>query len=378
MTDLFGKQFSRDELLERVGDVSQIAGVKLVELTDGREKGVRAAEFTTGTGLCFTALIDRGLDISSATYDGKSLCWRSSTGDVSPAFYDARGLEWLRSFFGGLVCTCGLTYCGAPCVDEGEELGLHGRVSNSPAQNVAVDTHWEGDNYIMSLKGEVRETGVFRDSLVMTRQISAKMGESVITIRDVVENRSYEPAPHMMLYHINIGFPVVDVGAKLVSATTVVTPRDGVAAGGKENFDAFVVPAAGYEEKVYYHDLKANRSGMTMAGIVNPRLGGTGLGVYVKYSKKQLPFFAEWKQMGQGTYVVGIEPANCHVQGRNLERAQETLVTLAPGGAATYDLEIGVLEDKKAIKGFEDAVAKLVGSTEVKFADNKYGAVGEE
>ena len=378
MTELFGKQFSRDELLERVGDVSQIAGIKLVELADGREKGVRAAEFTTGTGLCFTALIDRGLDISSATYNGKSLCWRSSTGDVSPAFFDARGLEWLRSFFGGLVCTCGLTYCGAPGMDGDEELGLHGRVSNSPAQNVAVDMHWEGDDYVMSLTGEVRETGVFRDSLIMTRQIGAKMGGNVIALRDVVENRSYEPAPHMMLYHINIGFPVVDVGAKLVSPTTEVTPRDGVSAGGKENFNAFVVPAVGYEEKVYYHDLKADRSGMTMAGIVNPRVGGTGLGVYVKYSKKQLPFLAEWKQMGQGTYVVGVEPANCHVQGRVLERGQGTLVTLAPGETATYDLEIGVLEDKKAIKEFEGAVAKLMGSTKVKFADNKYGATEDE
>ena len=375
MAKLLGKQFSRQELLERVGDVSQIAGVKLVELADGREKGVAAAQFTTGTGLSFTVLLDRGLDISSAMYNGKSLCWRSCTGDVSPAFYDARGLEWLRSFAGGLVCTCGLTYCGAPCEDEGEELGLHGRVSNTPAQNVAVDACWQGDEYVMSVKGEVHETGVFRDSLVLTRRISAKMGESVITIHDVVANRSFAPVPHMMLYHMNIGFPVVDAGSKLLSPSRAVTPRDADAEAGKEKYDTFEAPTPGYQEKVYYHDLAADRSGMTAAAVVNRGLAGEGLGVYVRYSKKQLPFFAEWKQMGQGVYVVGIEPANCHVEGRDRERVRGTLVTLAPGETREYDLAIGVLHGRKAIKAFEDRVAKLAGQKKVRFAKNDYGEV---
>lgn len=370
MAKLFGQQLSRRELLERVGDVSQVAGIKLVELADGRGKGVAAAQFTTGTGLSFTVVPDRGLDISAATYEGKSLCWRSCTGDVSPAFYDARGLEWLRSFAGGLVCTCGLTYCGAPCDDAGEDLGLHGRVANIPAQNLAVDMGWQGDEYLMCLKGEVHETGVFRDSLVLTRRISAKMGESVIKIHDEVANRSFAPAPHMMLYHINVGFPVVDAGSKLLSPSRVVTPRDGEADAGKEAYDTFESPTAGYQEKVYYHDLKADRSGMTAAAVVNQRLDGTGLGVGVTYSKKQLPFFAEWKHMGQGVYVVGIEPANCHVEGRDRERARGTLVTLEPGETREYDLDLHVLAGRAAIKAFQGRVGKLAGRAKVRFADN--------
>src|SRR5688572_32739857 len=48
-------------------------------LADGKERGVRAAEFRTGTGLAFTVLLDRGLDISHAEWCGKAMNWRSMT-----------------------------------------------------------------------------------------------------------------------------------------------------------------------------------------------------------------------------------------------------------------------------------------------------------
>ena len=73
MPRLWGREWSREELEQRVGDLSQIAGVRLVELADGKERGVRAAEVKTGSGLSFTVLIDRGLDISTAEYNGKAL-----------------------------------------------------------------------------------------------------------------------------------------------------------------------------------------------------------------------------------------------------------------------------------------------------------------
>ena len=65
MVKLFGSKYSKEGLLARVGDISQIAGVRQVVLNDGVERGVRAAEFKTGSGLDFTVLIDRGLDILS-------------------------------------------------------------------------------------------------------------------------------------------------------------------------------------------------------------------------------------------------------------------------------------------------------------------------
>ena len=134
MIKLYGREYNRKKLLRHVGDISQIAGVKYYELSDGMQKGVSAVDFRTGSGFNFTVLPSRGMDISYAEYKGIPLSYRSWTGDVAPEFFEPEGLGWLRGFYGGLLTTCGLTYVGEPCKDGEEELGLHGRVSYIPAK----------------------------------------------------------------------------------------------------------------------------------------------------------------------------------------------------------------------------------------------------
>src|SRR5579862_409557 len=128
MAYLYGRDYTRGELLERVGDISQVARAKPYRLAEGHEEGVLAVDVATGSGLEYTVLASRGLDISSAHYCGRSLAWRSATSDQHPAYFEAEERGWLRSFYGGLVLTCGLTWMGAHCTDEGRPLGLHGRV----------------------------------------------------------------------------------------------------------------------------------------------------------------------------------------------------------------------------------------------------------
>lgn len=71
-----------------------------------------------GSGLSFNVLTGRGMGISSADYKGNSLCWLSSTGEVAPEYYEPETTGWLRSFYGGLLATCGLTYVGGPKIKE--------------------------------------------------------------------------------------------------------------------------------------------------------------------------------------------------------------------------------------------------------------------
>lgn len=123
--ELFGQSISKEDLLRRVGDISQIAAVTPVTLKDGVSAGVDAVTFRTGSGFSFVALPGRGLDISWAEYQGLPLCWRSPTGEVAAAFYEPNGKGWLRSFYGGLFVTCGLSAAGQPSTDDGEQFGLH-------------------------------------------------------------------------------------------------------------------------------------------------------------------------------------------------------------------------------------------------------------
>ena len=365
MAYLYGKRWTRKQLTERIGDVSQIAVARPFQFADGRAKGLDGIEFGTGSGFRFTVLPGRGMDIGTADFQGKSLCWRSAAGAVAAEFYQPEGLGWLWSFGGGLLTTCGLSHVGAPCVDEGEALGLHGRVSNTPASEVSVQCGWEEDEYIVGVTGKVTEARVFGINLVLTRSIFAFLGQSRLYVHDEVVNEGHEPAPHMMLYHFNFGFPVVEAGARLAAPSLSVAPRDADADDGKKEYAIFHAPRAGYKEKVYYHDL-AEAGGKTLAGIVNPNIG---FGAYVKYDRVQLPWLVQWKMMARGHYVVGVEPATNKVEGRDKERREGRLRMLKPGETAVYDLEIGALTDKQECAEFEKAVSKVRGRRKTKIGN---------
>jgi hypothetical protein len=353
-------------LEQRVGDMLQIGGVRLVELSDGKERGVRAAEVRTGSGLAFTVLLDRGMDISHAEHSGRPMNWRSMTEDVHPAYFEPEGLGWVRSFFGGLVVTCGLNWAGAPCHDPlagparlgPRDLGLHGRISHTPAKNVWADGAWDGDEYRMWIRGRCQEGMVFGENLILEREISTQLGANGLTIRDRVENAGYDRVEHMILYHVNIGFPAVDGGSELLSPSTRITPRDDAAADGQEQARILDVPIAGYHEKAYFHDLAAGPDGVTGSAIVNRKLG---FGVYLKYRAAELPFYTQWKMMGQRNYVVGMEPANCLPLGRAAEREAGRLQFLEPRETREYTLEVGALTSPDEIDAFAAQLATWQG-----------------
>ena len=351
MAELFGRRYTRRELLARVGDMGQLAGIKRHDLTDGPARGVAALDFWTGSGLCFTVLPGRCMDIEAATYGGRSLCYRSGTGVTHPGLFESDGLKWLRTFFGGLLTTCGLRYIGAPCEDEGETLGLHGLIANTAAREVSTRTWWDGDEYYLSASGVVREASVLQYDLVMRRTITTRLGATTLTIHDEVENLDGTPSPHMILYHVNLGFPVVDDGAELVVNDRHWEPRDAVSEDGKETHRQFHEPVAGYAEKVYFHDPAPDNSGRWTAAVVNERFnGGEGLGVYVRCDKACLPNLIQWKMMGQHTYVVGVEPASCPLASRDEMRAKGELPMIEPGEVKTYDVEIGVAAGTQAVQ----------------------------
>jgi hypothetical protein len=348
MTPPYLRNLTRQDLAAYTGHLSQVAGVRMMTLNDGRENGVRIADVRTGSGFRFQVSLDRGMDISMAEYGGIPLSWRSPVGDVHPSFFDPSGYGWQRSFAGGLMTGCGMTYLGSPCVDGGESLGLHGRLSNLPATNVQSRTEWSGEGCKFIIEGALTEYRPFDEHLVMHRSIETTLGESTLLIRDEVRNCGSKATPLMLLYHVNVGWPIVAPGARLMLNTGQMMPRDAVALKGLAGALVLEPPQDGYEEQVFYHDLVAGSDGFVTAMIRNEALD---LGLFVRYRQAELPRFVEWKMMGKGTYVVGMEPSNCHVDGRAAERANGTLQFLEPGEVRCLEVQIGVAEGKADTDG---------------------------
>ncbi|MCX7805123.1 MAG: aldose 1-epimerase family protein [Planctomycetota bacterium] len=364
MATLFGRKWKREELARLIGNMSQLCGVEVVSLTDGPGRGARVARFRTGGGLAFDVAIDRGMDIPAASFRDASLCWHAPCGHVAPAFYEPEGNGWLRGFFGGLLTTCGLTQAGAACTDQGSQLGLHGRYSYIPAELLACGGEWRGGEYAMRIKGRVREGHLYGPNLVLTREISAMLGGAGLCIRDEVVNEGFEPSPLMILYHINLGFPILGPGSRIVAPSLKATPRDAVAAQGLPEHDRIPAPTTGFKEHCIFHEMAADGEGkVTVLVTAPPELAGAGIarGLYVIYDRNQLPRFTEWKMVGEGAYVLGIEPANCLPMGRAHERAAGTLESIQPGQVRRFDIEIGILTDDgdvaKMAEGIERAKA---------------------
>ncbi len=368
MPDLYGRSWSRSDLAGRVGRLEQVAGVRLVTLGDGGGRGVRLLEFRTGTGFAFDVVVDRAFDIGRCELRGLPLAWLSGVGAEGPWYAEQGGLGFFRTFGGGLLTTCGIEHALFMAEDSAEQyhyppkqremFGLHGRISNRPARLAGYGETWEGDRCVLWAEGVTQVAAVFGEQLEVRRRVEAVVGESRLRITDVVENVGHDPTPHMLLYHVNAGFPVVDEGSEILVAATGVAARGDHAV---EGYRRLAAPAPAVVEQVFEHELGGEPDGRVPAAIVNDRLA---VGLYEIFDKRQLPHHFVWRMLGEGTYVVGIEPSTNRTGGRLDARERGELIVLQHGETRTYELELGALDGADELEGFRRRVAAAGGSTD--------------
>lgn len=337
----------------KISHHAQLGGIETAVLDNGPGRGNRVAWVNTGAGLRFKVLIDRAMDIAEAFHDRYGLAWLSSTGHPTPVPAPASGLSWLHMFGGGLLTTCGLTHIGGPENDEYGERGLHGPVSNTAAELVSViQPDPAAGRPDMQLTGIVRETRALGVHLEMKRTIGARLGVPVIKISDEITNRGNTPAPHMLMYHMNFGWPLADEGSRLLWEGKWTARDEASKTIFREGGDFKTCPApmaahAGAGEAVAFIDIKAAEDGWCTAGLHNPKLE---LAAAVRFKKSQLPWFVNWQHWGPGEYVTGLEPCTHPPVGQAAARKDGTLIFLQPGESRRYELEIEVLEGRDTIK----------------------------
>ena len=342
--------------MKYVGDLSQVLGVKDYTLNGGKAQGVRAIDVKNGAGLEFTILPDRGMDIAWLTCQGVNLSYISKTGIVAPQYYNEDGTGPLRSFEAGFMVTCGLMNVGTPCEENGEKFGQHGRISNTPAENVSTGVAWEQGKPVIKVAGKMREARLFGENLTLSREIICQCGANRFSIEDTIENDGFRVEALMLLYHFNLGYPLLDENAVLYAPTKLIRPRDTEAATGTGAHHLFQKPTPAYKEQVFYHDLKTDADGNTCAALLNQDLE---MGLAIRFNKKQLFNLTQWKQMGEGEYALGLEPGNCYVEGRLDARNKGILETLDPGERRMFKLEIEIIQGEAGMERIRDEIARF-------------------
>lgn len=332
---------NKSNILKYIGNLSQIGTCRHYTLSDGWARGMRATDINTGSGLQYTVLPDRGLDISLASFKGKNLVYLTCNGETHPAYYEHDSIGWLRTFAGGLLTTCGLTHFGSPCTDDGEELGLHGRYSTLPVKQFADVSEWIGNEYHFKVRGIVEEGFLFGKKLRMEREISSIQGQNKILITDKVTNFGNVASPYTILYHMNLGYPLLSEESELIIDPQETKPRDADAAVGIGEFRNFIEPQPIYNEQVFFHTMKGNSAGKTGVTLRNKKMG---IELNINFNINQLPFLTQWKMMGYGEYVLGIEPCNVVGKSRKAMRDENILPMLQPGESTTNIIEVSVNE----------------------------------
>ncbi len=336
--------FDRSYLEARTGRLEQIGGITPIVYDDGRARGTRAFLVRTGAGLEFECVADRALDIASASFCGVPLAWHGPGGVAHPAYYAPTGKEFERNFFGGLLTTCGLNAFGPPGQDEFGSWGQHGRVNHLPAQNVIHRAHWQNDRCTLEIAGTVFEYEMFGEALRLERSWSVELGTNRLHLKDRVTNDGGTRTPHMLLYHCNAGFPLLDEDSVLSVSAGAVRPRDDDARSGLRDWNRGGPPQAQFREQVFIHEPIAARNGFALVTFRNPKLrDGRGVQLEIQFRTDTLNAFFNWRMLAHKTYVMGMEPANCiTVQGREEAAKRGTLPFLEVGESREYELVFAV------------------------------------
>lgn len=331
---------------DKISNSAQLGGIETAVLENGTARGARIAWINTGTGLRYKVVIDRAMDIADAFYNQYSLTWLSRLGIIPPERFSNKATDWLQTFGGGLMATCGLSHVGGPETDDEGNRGLHGSISNIPAEiESIIQPDPIAGEMAMSITGRIRETKIFGPDMELKRTISGELGKAVINVHDEVTNRGNTRAPHMLLYHCNFGWPLADEGTEIMWEGNWQA-RDEESKYIFTNGNNFRQCGAVLEEHnaggeaAAFIDIKANENGICTCGLNNKQLG---LKLLLSFRKEQLPWLVNWQHWGKGEYVTGLEPATHPPIGQKRAKESGTIIYLERGEKRSYDLTFEVI-----------------------------------
>jgi hypothetical protein len=315
-----------------IGSMEQLAGARLVTLAEGSGRGDRMVLVNNGSGLNFTIAPDRGMDLVECAFMSVPLAFRTPVGYSSGTRFEPAGYGWLRNWQGGLLTTAGLRNAGNP----NGEFGLHGRISNSPAELFGIEEGLDDMGcYRIIITGTLREVAMFGENLRMRRTISTGYQDNSIHLVDEITNCNPHEEALQILYHCNFGYPFATPELRFSMNGGSITARTPKAEQNINVWNRLETPTPDYEEECFSHDLPVDDAGRRHFSVFNP---ACGVGVELDFRADELPNFVQWKNCQTGNYALGLEPCNVSLAGRAADMASGKARILKPYETMNTDL----------------------------------------
>jgi len=334
--------------------------LQLETLTEGVSSGVDLLRVELAANFTAILLPTRGLGLQSVQVGSQEFAWRSpQRRPVHPQFVDMgepNGLGWLDGFT-ELLVRCGLTSNGAPEHDDRGQLvhPLHGRIANLPAHSLEACSPNPG---VLEVSGCVDEIRFHLDKWRLRTTYRFFEGQARIQIEDRVENLAGTRRDFQMLYHYNLGQPLLDAGSRIHVPHRKIAPRNAHAASGQSQWSVMPAPQSGFEEQVYFFSPLADENGRSLAVLENA--AGTAASA-IEFAATELSCFSLWKNpvAEADGYVVGLEPATNYPNPKSIERKQGRTVWLEPGDSHTITIDLHFATDAAATRNLVDRVQSI-------------------
>lgn len=276
----------------KISNFGQVASLRRYTLIEGREKGLDVLDCDNGK-LRFLINVSKACDVMQLYHEGQNVSFVSKNG------FTKRETNFLNRFEGGMLYTCGLDSVGGR---EGYEL--HGTLHNTPAEIVRAVCNEDG----ITVEAVIRDTALFGKNLVLKRKIFSEIGGDSISVEDTLVNDGFRDEAYCLLYHINVGYPMVDEGARIVADVAHCEARTPWAKQNEDTMYEMSASIPNCEECCYFLRLRKPE-----ISLVNEKIGKT---LTVSYSGNTLPHFVEWKSMASGDYALGLEPCTTELDDR--------------------------------------------------------------
>ncbi len=276
----------------RISNFAQVASLRRYTLSEGRAKGLEVLDCDNGK-IRFLLNLSKALDVMQLYHEGQNMSFLSKNA------FEGREIDFLRRFEGGMLYTCGLDSVGGR-----EGFELHGTLHNTPAELI----HCSCSEDSIIVEAIIHDTSLFGKNLSLRRRITSAIGSETVKVEDTLVNEGYAPENYCVLYHVNVGYPMLDEGATIVVEEESCAPRSPFAKERMATRRVMTDSVAGEEETCYFLKLKKPE-----ISLVNEKIGKR---FTVSYSKDTLPCFVEWKSMASGDYALGLEPCTTELDDR--------------------------------------------------------------